>query len=94
MRDKGVKRDTVVGIFVNQSIEMVVGILAILKAGGAYLPIDPDYPEERIQYILEDSRVAILLTQENINTGLLKEKETIHIEDVKVYKKILKIWEM
>ncbi|MFT9818493.1 amino acid adenylation domain-containing protein [Lysinibacillus sp. NPDC056185] len=86
LRDKGVKRDTVVGIFVNQSIEMVVGILAILKAGGAYLPIDPEYPEERIQYILEDSRVAIILTQGNINTGLLKEKETVNVADDKVYK--------
>ena len=47
---------------VERSIEMVIGILAILKAGGAYLPIEPDYPPERIEYILSDSKSRLLLT--------------------------------
>ncbi|WP_259418057.1 non-ribosomal peptide synthetase [Bacillus toyonensis] len=65
LREKGVKPDTVVGIMVERSIEMIVGMMAILKAGGAYLPIDPEYPEDRIRYMLEDSGIEILLKQEN-----------------------------
>ncbi|KKD52441.1 MULTISPECIES: non-ribosomal peptide synthetase [Paenibacillus] len=52
-----------VGIVAERSIEMVVGMLAILKAGGAYVPIDPEYPEERIRYLLEDSGAELLLSQ-------------------------------
>ncbi|MGQ3480236.1 amino acid adenylation domain-containing protein [Paenibacillus sp. TY11] len=52
-----------VGIMAERSIEMIVGMLAILKAGGAYVPIDPDYPEERIRYLLEDSGAELLLSQ-------------------------------
>ncbi|MEO4052784.1 amino acid adenylation domain-containing protein [Solibacillus sp. CAU 1738] len=85
LRDKGVKRDTIVGIFINRSIEMVVGILGILKAGGAYLPIDPEYPEERIRYILEDSRIEILVTQENTNIDLFRDKEIVNISDDRVF---------
>ena len=47
-------------------IEMVVGLLAILKAGGAYVPLDPAYPEERLRFMLEDSQVSVLLTQETL----------------------------
>ncbi|MGE5613661.1 MAG: amino acid adenylation domain-containing protein [Bacillota bacterium] len=61
LRDKGVGPDTIVAIMVERSLEMIIGILAILKAGGAYLPIDPDYPEERIGYMLEDSGAKVLL---------------------------------
>jgi amino acid adenylation domain-containing protein len=59
---KGVKSDIIVGMMAERSIEMIVGMLGILKAGGAYLPIDPDYPEERINYMLKDSGVKILVT--------------------------------
>jgi amino acid adenylation domain-containing protein len=59
----GVVPDTLVGVFVERSIEMVVGLLGILKAGGAYLPIDPDFPRARVEFILEDSRATFLLTQ-------------------------------
>jgi acyl transferase domain-containing protein/acyl carrier protein len=61
LQEKGAVPDTIVAIVVERSIEMIVGILGILKAGGAYLPIDPEYPEERIQYMLKDSGAGILL---------------------------------
>ncbi|MCC3380887.1 non-ribosomal peptide synthetase, partial [Paenibacillus farraposensis] len=61
LRDKGVVRDQPVAIAAHRSIELVVGVLAILKAGGAYVPIDPDYPAERIGYMLEDSGAKLLL---------------------------------
>jgi tyrocidine synthetase-3 len=62
IKDRGVKPGTIVGIVVERSIEMVVGIFAVLKAGAAYLPIDPRYPAERVKYMLENSRTGILLT--------------------------------
>jgi amino acid adenylation domain-containing protein len=66
LREKGVQPDTIVGLMVERSIEMIIGILGILKAGGAYLPIDPDYPEERIDYLLTDSNAMILLKKSEI----------------------------
>ncbi|MCL6591115.1 MAG: amino acid adenylation domain-containing protein [Firmicutes bacterium] len=63
LRNQGVKKDCPVGIMLNRSLEMIIGIMAILKAGGAYLPIDPQYPRERIKYMLEDSETQVLLTQ-------------------------------
>jgi bacitracin synthase 3 len=61
LQEKGVQADRIVGIMLYRSIEMVIGMLAILKAGAAYLPIDPDYPQERIQYMLKDSDARVLL---------------------------------
>ena len=59
----GVVPDTLVGICVERSLEMVVGILGILKAGGAYVPLDPGYPEARLSYMLKDSGINLLLSQ-------------------------------
>ncbi|MCR6651359.1 MAG: AMP-binding protein [Cellvibrionaceae bacterium] len=67
---QGVQPETRVGIAVERSIEMVVGLLAILKAGGAYVPIDPDYPADRIAHILADSGVELLLTQSHLRERL------------------------
>ncbi|MGA9379337.1 MAG: amino acid adenylation domain-containing protein, partial [Phormidium sp.] len=66
LRSWGVGADVVVGICVERSLEMVIGILGILKAGGAYLPLDPAYPIERLHFMLEDAQVAVLLTQERL----------------------------
>ena len=52
-----------VGICVERSLEMVIGLLGILKAGGAYVPLDPTYPRERLAFMLEDAQVSVLLTQ-------------------------------
>ncbi|MEL6558316.1 MAG: amino acid adenylation domain-containing protein [Bacteroidota bacterium] len=59
---KGVGPNVLVGICINRSLEMLVGILGILKAGGAYVPIDPEYPQDRSDYMLEDSGVKVLLS--------------------------------
>ncbi|MEH1847189.1 MAG: amino acid adenylation domain-containing protein, partial [Nostoc sp.] len=66
----GVRQEVLVGICVERSIEMVVGLLAILKAGGAYVPLDPNYPKERFSYMLEDSGVQVLLTQQKLKSSL------------------------
>ena len=66
----GVKPEVKVGIAVERSIEMVVGLLAILKAGGAYVPLDPEYPPARLGYMIEDSGIALLLTQSRIKGAL------------------------
>jgi amino acid adenylation domain-containing protein len=60
----GIGPEKLVGICVEPSIEMVVGLLGILKAAGAYVPLDPAYPKERLRFMLEDSRASVLLTQE------------------------------
>jgi tyrocidine synthetase-3 len=61
LKAKGITADMIVGLIAERSIELVLGIFAILKAGGAYLPIDPGYPGERVQYMLVDSQVKVLL---------------------------------
>ncbi|WP_423194301.1 amino acid adenylation domain-containing protein [Cupriavidus sp. H18C2] len=60
---RGVGPDVPVGVLAERSFEMVVALLAILKAGGAYVPFDPDYPADRLRYMIEDSGVALVLVQ-------------------------------
>jgi amino acid adenylation domain-containing protein len=62
----GVGPDVLVGILVERSLDMIVGLLGILKAGGAYVPLDPAYPRERVAFMLEDSEVPVLLTQRHL----------------------------
>jgi amino acid adenylation domain-containing protein/non-ribosomal peptide synthase protein (TIGR01720 family) len=62
----GVQAETSIGICVERSLEMVVGLLGILKAGGAYVPLDPSYPAERLSYMLSDAGIEVLLTQNNL----------------------------
>ncbi|UCH92156.1 MAG: amino acid adenylation domain-containing protein [Candidatus Aminicenantes bacterium] len=75
LKRKGVQPDTIAAIMIEHSPEMIVGVLGILKAGGAYLPIDPEYPQERINYMLEDSAAKILVTgseiKDRLNTSTL-----------------------
>ncbi|WP_020479985.1 non-ribosomal peptide synthetase [Mastigocladopsis repens] len=66
----GVRPEVLVGICVERSLEMVIGLLAILKAGGAYLPLDPLLPKERKAFMLADAQVRVLLTQQNLATSL------------------------
>ncbi|MBF0398665.1 MAG: amino acid adenylation domain-containing protein, partial [Desulfobacterales bacterium] len=64
--DLGVKPDTLVGICIERSLEMIIGLLGILKAGGAYVPIDPNYPKERIDFMIKDSNTYLVLSQDKI----------------------------
>src|SRR5262249_34661892 len=63
LQDLAVGPEVLVGIFMQRSLEMVVGLLAVLKAGGAYVPLDPELPAQRLAFLLQDARVSVLLTQ-------------------------------
>ena len=70
LRDVGVGADELVGLCVERSVEMVVGIVGILKAGGAYVPLDPGYPRERLEYLLQDAAPRVVLIQEGLRERL------------------------
>jgi len=76
LRAKGVQPDTIVGLMMESSPEMIIGILGILKAGGAYMPIDPGYPAARINYMLKDSNGGVLVT-----TPKLRDKVKAEVEE-------------
>jgi amino acid adenylation domain-containing protein len=67
---QGVGPDVLVGLCLTRSLEMVIGIMGILKAGGAYVPMDPDFPEDRLRYMLEDTGIKLLLTLESLVANL------------------------
>ncbi|WGV25099.1 amino acid adenylation domain-containing protein [Halotia branconii] len=77
LKSLGVKPEVRVGICVERSLEMVIGILAILKAGGAYVPLDPAYPAERLAFMLEDTQTLILLTQTHLQNRLPLNNQTV-----------------
>jgi amino acid adenylation domain-containing protein len=91
LRTRGVKAGSVVGIMPERSFEMVIGILGILKAGGAYLPIDPEYPANRKRYMMEDSKVNLLLVNYDMyDTGdpsgdIPGNIDIMDLEDEKIY---------
>ncbi|WP_286159279.1 amino acid adenylation domain-containing protein [Janthinobacterium sp. HH01] len=66
----GVRPDAKVGVALERSFDMVIGVLAIMKAGAAYVPLDPEYPAERLAYMLDDSGIALLLTQRAVRVSL------------------------
>jgi surfactin family lipopeptide synthetase A len=71
LKKLGVGPEILVGLFVERSVDMIIGVLGILKAGGAYVPLDHTYPSERLSIILEDAQPMVLLTQENLSTKLI-----------------------
>lgn len=77
LQRRGVGPEVPVGLCVERSLEMIVGLLAILKAGGAYVPLDPANPKERLAFILEDIQAPILLTQAHLCEGLPKQKAQV-----------------
>ena len=85
LRNRKVKPNTIVGLMVTHSIEAVIGILAIIKSGGAYLPIDPEYPIDRIEYMLEDSQSKLILTNCLDNQMFSFNGEIIDLNDKELY---------
>ncbi|MBD2201832.1 amino acid adenylation domain-containing protein [Calothrix sp. FACHB-1219] len=70
LQELGVKPETIVGIYMERSLLMVVALIAVLKAGGAYLPLEPSYPKERLAFMLEDAQVSLVLTQADLSNQL------------------------
>ena len=70
LKAKGIGRESLVGIALERSLEMVVAILGVLKAGAAYVPLDPEYPKARLEYMLGDAQPAVVLTTENLRRQL------------------------
>jgi amino acid adenylation domain-containing protein len=80
LQNLGVKLEKTVGIYLDRSLEMAIAILGILKAGGTYIPIDPNYPTERITEILEDAGVEILLTQQYFKTQFQDKIQLVNLD--------------
>ncbi len=70
----GVGTEALVGIFMERSIKMVIGLLGILKAGGVYVPLDPEFPKERIAYTMHHANVSVLLTKQHLAAKLPENK--------------------
>lgn len=81
LKKYGVERETIVGILLNKSIEMVISILGILKAGGTYLPIDVDYPNDRQEYMLHDSGTKILISESIYYSSIKYDGKVISIDE-------------
>ena len=81
LRERGVGPDVLVAIALDRSIQLVVAVLAVLKAGGAYLPLDPDYPPERLAFMLEDAAPRVLLTTEAIQRRLPRSSAELLLVD-------------
>ncbi|BAB74341.1 non-ribosomal peptide synthetase [Anabaena sp. FACHB-709] len=80
LKKKGVKPEVIVGLCVERSPLMIIALLGILKAGGAYLPLDPNYPPERLGYMLADSQVPILLTETSLKVATSSSYEIIYLD--------------
>ena len=79
LRERGVGPDQVVGLCVARSLDLVIGALGILKAGGAYLPLDPEYPTDRLAMMLEDSGAKVLVVHEETRGALAHQGETVAV---------------
>ena len=84
LRERGIGPNYIVGVMVAHSTELIVSIMGILKAGGAYLPIDPEYPKERIKLMLEDSGSTLLITDSDNSYNIKFKGETINIKDMNI----------
>ncbi|MEF2965790.1 amino acid adenylation domain-containing protein [Paenibacillus sp. M1] len=85
LRKWGVQQETIVAIRVDQSIHMIISILAVLKAGGAYLPIDASYPKDLVEYMLSDSGASILLTKKQMENSVKFIGTTVMLDDSNIY---------
>jgi len=87
LRNMGVKPYSIVGIVVNRSIDMIIAILGVLKSGAAYVPIDPDYPKDRIEFMINDSNANIIITQTHISDIFEFNRRTLNLDDSSIYDK-------
>ena len=70
LQQQGVGPEILVGILMERSLELVIGLLGILKAGGAYVPLDPAYPEDRLSFMLEDARISLMLAEKSLQSRI------------------------
>jgi iturin family lipopeptide synthetase A len=89
LQNIGIQPDHLVGLYVERSPEMVIGLLGTLKAGGGYVPLDPTYPAERLSYMIEDSGVSVILTQQSLSDSLSSilndhRIQRIHLDDLPI----------
>src|ERR1700737_492194 len=84
LRRMGVGPEVMVGCCMERSAELIVALLAILKAGGAYVPLDPSYPKERLEFLLNDTRTPLILTQTSLASGVLANRDLplLNVEDI------------
>ncbi|MEC3420879.1 amino acid adenylation domain-containing protein, partial [Bacillus cereus] len=80
LQKRGIGPESLVGICIERSPDMIIGLFGILKAGGAYVPLDPSYPENRLRYILENSQIQVLLTKETLQDWLPKDIQAICLD--------------
>ncbi|MAM88882.1 MAG: non-ribosomal peptide synthetase [unclassified Hahellaceae] len=81
LRERGVGRESIVGVCMTRSVEMVVALLGIIRAGGAYLPLDPELPASRLQFMLEDASASLVLTQNALRSQLPETCPAISLDD-------------
>jgi amino acid adenylation domain-containing protein len=82
LRAKGLKPNQVVGICLERSMEMIIASLGVLKSGAAYLPLDPSYPQERLEYMVDDTEISLLLTSNELQFGLEEMYPRVSIEEI------------
>ena len=80
LKSKGVKEETLVPLYLERGLGMMIGMIGIMKAGGAYVPIDTDFPAERVNYILQDIQAKLIVTSKSIARNLDAEKELEYVE--------------
>jgi len=80
LRERGVGPETLVGLCLERSLDMIVGLLGVLKAGGAYVPLDPAFPAERLQYILEDAQIKLVLSQAQWRNRIPGHREILAVD--------------
>lgn len=81
LRSLGIRPESFVGLCVDHSVEMFVGMFGILKAGGAYVPVDPDHPTERLAFVLAETGASVILTQEHLRSALPADGRQVFLLD-------------
>ncbi|WP_260989988.1 amino acid adenylation domain-containing protein [Paenibacillus xylanexedens] len=89
LQSHGVKQETLVGICMDRSVDLLVGIMGILKAGGAYVPLDPSYPQQRLHYMVKDAGIELLVTQSTVSDWVPDNISCIYLDGAKDTKILL-----